>query len=184
MVGVAQRQRRGHWDTTPANAWGATVVRRFAELYPASAITGTTRVSLAGGSAAQSWPMPADAQPLSIPLAAGAMRLRHDGGGSPWATVRVRAAVPLTQPLNAGYRIKRTMHIVKAADPKRLVRGDVVKVRIEVPAAAGRPWMLVNEPVPPGATIVSNRSEEHTSELQSLMRISYAVFYLKHKTIT
>src|SRR3546814_8359867 len=26
------------------------------------------------------------------------------------------------------------------------------------------------------------RSEEHTSELQSLMRISYAVFCLKHKT--
>src|SRR3546814_5815117 len=26
------------------------------------------------------------------------------------------------------------------------------------------------------------RSEEHTSELQSLMRISYAVFGLKHKT--
>src|SRR3546814_4871366 len=31
----------------------------------------------------------------------------------------------------------------------------------------------------PGAT---NRSEEHTSELQSLMRISYAVFCLKKKT--
>src|SRR3546814_3928885 len=28
------------------------------------------------------------------------------------------------------------------------------------------------------------RSEEHTSELQSLMRISYAVFYLKHKIRT
>src|SRR3546814_1954147 len=28
------------------------------------------------------------------------------------------------------------------------------------------------------------RSEEHTSELQSLMRISYAVFCLKKKTIT
>src|SRR3546814_1271407 len=27
------------------------------------------------------------------------------------------------------------------------------------------------------------RSEEHTSELQSLMRISYAVFFLKKKTI-
>src|SRR3546814_7729864 len=26
------------------------------------------------------------------------------------------------------------------------------------------------------------RSEEHTSEIQSLMRISYAVFCLKHKT--
>src|SRR3546814_4080042 len=29
----------------------------------------------------------------------------------------------------------------------------------------------------------SHRSEEHTSELQSLMRISYAVFCLKKKTI-
>src|SRR3546814_19767253 len=30
--------------------------------------------------------------------------------------------------------------------------------------------------------IEGNRSEEHTSELQSLMRISYAVFCLKKKT--
>src|SRR3546814_5040837 len=29
-----------------------------------------------------------------------------------------------------------------------------------------------------------SRSEEHTSELQSLMRISYAVFCLKKKTLT
>src|SRR3546814_8142642 len=29
-----------------------------------------------------------------------------------------------------------------------------------------------------------DRSEEHTSELQSLMRISYAVFCLKHKNPT
>src|SRR3546814_7894646 len=35
---------------------------------------------------------------------------------------------------------------------------------------------------PPGcAAGVANRSEEHTSELQSLMRISYAVFCLKKK---
>src|SRR3546814_9209158 len=32
------------------------------------------------------------------------------------------------------------------------------------------------------ATIKAARSEEHTSELQSLMRISYAVFCLKKKT--
>src|SRR3546814_4675273 len=33
-------------------------------------------------------------------------------------------------------------------------------------------------------TIPIERSEEHTSELQSLMRISYAVFCLKKKTQT
>src|SRR3546814_780778 len=32
-----------------------------------------------------------------------------------------------------------------------------------------------------GKTVVKTRSEEHTSELQSLMRISYAVFCLKKK---
>src|SRR3546814_7245343 len=36
------------------------------------------------------------------------------------------------------------------------------------------------DPHPPGAG-VARRSEEHTSELQSLMRISYAVFCLKKK---
>src|SRR3546814_6747695 len=34
----------------------------------------------------------------------------------------------------------------------------------------------------PASTVASQRSEEHTSELQSLMRISYAVFCLKKKT--
>src|SRR3546814_6820781 len=34
-----------------------------------------------------------------------------------------------------------------------------------------------------GKTTLLNRSAEHTSELQSLMRISYAVFCLKKKTL-
>src|SRR3546814_9143699 len=39
-------------------------------------------------------------------------------------------------------------------------------------------------PSPPWVGCVSARSEEHTSELQSLMRISYAVFCLKKKNHT
>src|SRR3546814_3610685 len=37
-------------------------------------------------------------------------------------------------------------------------------------------------PAAAGAVTETERSEEHTSELQSLMRISYAVFCLKKKT--
>src|SRR3546814_7681432 len=40
------------------------------------------------------------------------------------------------------------------------------------------------DPGPQGAMHDSIRSEEHTSELQSLMRISYAVFCLKKKKKT
>src|SRR3546814_5229123 len=36
---------------------------------------------------------------------------------------------------------------------------------------------------PASRAVSSSRSEEHTSELQSLMRISYAVFCLKKKNI-
>src|SRR3546814_4819984 len=38
--------------------------------------------------------------------------------------------------------------------------------------------------IAPLAAPIHNRSEEHTSELQSLMRISYAVFCLKKKNKT
>src|SRR3546814_6499297 len=34
------------------------------------------------------------------------------------------------------------------------------------------------------AALINDRSEEHTSELQSLMRISYAVFCLKKKKLS
>src|SRR3546814_13211524 len=46
-------------------------------------------------------------------------------------------------------------------------------------AAPGRPWWTT----PTGSSLIRRRprSEEHTSELQSLMRISYAVFCLKKK---
>src|SRR3546814_10475056 len=42
--------------------------------------------------------------------------------------------------------------------------------------------MLAGEDGPGGIHFQDYRSEEHTSELQTLMRISYAVFCLKKKT--
>src|SRR3546814_9153566 len=42
---------------------------------------------------------------------------------------------------------------------------------------------LAHHAAPGVGTIDLRRSEEHTSELQSLMRISYAVFCLKKQTI-
>src|SRR3546814_10180649 len=43
---------------------------------------------------------------------------------------------------------------------------------------------LLGKPMPERSLAGPRRSEEHTSELQSLMRISYAVFCLKKKTQT
>src|SRR3546814_2311057 len=58
-----------------------------------------------------------------------------------------------------------------------LTRHDTGSGRVHPPLAAPRPAARV-PPHPP-----LWRSEEHTSELQSLMRISYAVFCLTKKNI-
>lgn len=156
MTGVAQRQWRGHWDTTPANAWGTVVARRFGGIYPASAVKGTTMAALGGRSASVSWPLAANASPVRLPLVAGTMSLSQSGGAGPWATVSVHAAVPLKTPLNAGYRLKREVSVISARRKDRLSQGDVVRVRLTVEASAERTWVVISDPLAPGATVVSD----------------------------
>src|SRR3546814_4454548 len=54
----------------------------------------------------------------------------------------------------------------------------VTGTRVPSPSFNTPAPMVRHEPPPPDT---ARRSEEHTSELQSLMRISYAVFCLKKK---
>src|SRR3546814_2878396 len=55
---------------------------------------------------------------------------------------------------------------------------------VEIPAFAGMTLLYSASVLSPSSGIPIERSEEHTSELQSLMRISYAVFCLKKKKNT
>ncbi|WP_085808358.1 alpha-2-macroglobulin [Sphingomonas sp. TZW2008] len=156
MIGTALRQRRGHWDTTPANAWGTLAVRRFAALYPAQAIGGTTTLSLGAQTQSRGWPLDSAARlaRFALPAAPTPLRLAQAGGAGPWASVAVKAAVPLTQPLAAGYRLSRKFDVVQARNAGRLTRGDVVRVTLTVQASAERNWVVVSDPVPPGATVI------------------------------
>ncbi|MBT2189118.1 alpha-2-macroglobulin [Sphingobium sp. H33] len=156
MTGVAQRQWHGHWDTTPANAWGAVVARRFGGLYPASAVTGATRVALGPNSRTVAWPLAANAGPVRLPLVPGPMSLSQTGGVGPWATVSVRAAVPLRAPLMAGYRLSRAISVVSARQQGRFSQGDVIRVKLTIEASAERTWVVISDPLPPGATVVSD----------------------------
>src|SRR3546814_8866065 len=65
---------------------------------------------------------------------------------------------------------------------------DIARVATEGAPASGRAWTQLcasrfdaGGGAIPGNPLLDERSEEHTSELQSLMRISYAVFCLKKK---
>src|SRR3546814_7833862 len=63
--------------------------------------------------------------------------------------------------------------------PRRSVRDHPAAPEGEAPRLRCRALLQVLKPPPMSAP--HKRSEEHTSELQSLMRISYAVFCLKKK---
>src|SRR3546814_1542509 len=58
-----------------------------------------------------------------------------------------------------------------------IARADVAKTGVNGHATVNIDGQLLQLPT----RISDSRSEEHTSELQSLMRISYAVFCLKKK---
>src|SRR3546814_2207153 len=79
------------------------------------------------------------------------------------AQVLGQAPTP-AQILNIETRLARSMRAEAAADPQAWL---ALPLADQLQAAAKR------------ATTDIQRSEEHTSELQSLMRISYAVFCLK-----
>src|SRR3546814_6541085 len=65
-------------------------------------------------------------------------------------------------------------------------RGDIVAVSLQGDYGKPRPALIVQSNLLAALESVvicpiTSRSEEHTSELQSLMRISYPVFFLKKK---
>lgn len=158
MVGAALRQRRGHWDTTTANAWGVVAARRFAALYPASAVAGITTGTLGGQRVSRSWPLPDPQRTFvfALPSAPTPLTLGQSGGAGPWATVQVKAAVPLREALSAGYTLSKKVEVVQAKTKGVLTRGDVVRVTLTVVATADRNWVVVADPVPAGATVIGS----------------------------
>ncbi len=153
MTGVALRQRQGHWDTTPGNAWGTVAVRRFGQAYPPAAPGGVTTASL-GGQSLTSTGLKPPTLSLPLPRAPGSLLLDHAGGAGPWATVSVRAAVPLTAPAFAGYRISRAVSFVQRQRPDRISRGDVARITLTVDAPVDRTWVVVEDPIPAGSSIL------------------------------
>src|SRR3546814_5524735 len=97
-------------------------------------------------------------------------RFRSDGGG------RREASIPRGSPAVRALGLSKRVGLRARRGDRRQPPG----ARDAGRAPAGRSADRCNGGGGPSA-IDARRSEEHTSELQSLMRISYAVFCLKKK---
>src|SRR3546814_3317593 len=94
-------------------------------------------------------------------------------------------------PYTTLFRSRQFIPCGMAGDMHHLVvRGNDVHAQADELALDAADRLLVARNLPgredDGISLLQDdvRSEEHTSELQSLMRISYAVFCLKNKNIT
>jgi hypothetical protein len=154
--GALARQQRGHWSTTTANAWGVLAFEKFSEAFEKTPVAGESRASLAGESRALAWAAGPDGGVLALPWPAGpgTLRVTQAGSGRPWAFVAARAALPLAEPLAAGFRIRRSVTPVEARTPGRVSRGDTARVTLAIDAQSDMTWVVVDDPIPAGARIL------------------------------
>ncbi len=154
--GSLGRQQRGRWNTTVANAWGVLAMEKFSAAFEKAPVAGATRANVGSQQRTFDWASGQDGTEwlFSWPKGPGNLELEHDGSGKPWATVSSLAAIPLKQPLFTGYRIERRVAAVEQAQKGRWTRGDVMRVRLDLEAQSDMGWVVVNDPVPAGASVL------------------------------
>jgi len=154
--GALARQQRGRWNTTTANAWGALAFEKFSAAFEKDPVRGESEAALGGARRRLAWSADPEGGELALPwpAAPATLGLSHAGSGHPWAFVTARAAIPLREPLAAGFRIRRSVSFLEQRAPGRVSRGDVARVSLEVDAQSDMTWVVVDDPIPAGARIL------------------------------
>jgi uncharacterized protein YfaS (alpha-2-macroglobulin family) len=158
LRGALAQQRRGAWDLTVANAWGTLAVEKFARAFEKTGVAGITTASLANTAQKVEWAEMPKGKAFAFPWPSQgtALAVDHMGAGHPWVTMLARAAIPLQAPLWSGYRLTKTLTPIDASAVGRFSRGDLVRVRLTVEAERDMTWVVVNDPIPAGASHVGS----------------------------
>lgn len=156
--GALGRQQRGHWNTTVANAWGVLAMEKFSAAFESTPVSGATAVQYGPTKKSVTWPRADGVAAVELPWReeAASLAVNHAGTGKPWLMVCATAALPLDEPVSTGYKIVRTVMPVTQLAAGRWSRGDVVRVRLELEAQSDMSWVVVDDPVPGGATVLGS----------------------------
>jgi hypothetical protein len=158
VTGALGRQQHGHWSTTVANAWGTLAMEKFSRAFEATPVSGYTEAEVLTVKKGMQWTETSKQSALNFPWgdSAAALSIKHTGTGKPWAIIQSRAALPLRQPLFTGYRIQRSIEPVEQKESGVWSKGDVARIKLVLDAQADMTWVVVDDPVPAGATILGS----------------------------
>ena len=154
MAGAMTMQSRGAWTTTTSNAWGTLAVSKFARAFESKSVSGTTTAVMDAVKKQLQWAQDPKGGTLAFPWPSGPadLSVEHAGGGNPWVQVRANAAIPLKAPLSSGYRITKTLTPVESSHTGGWHQGDLVRVHLKIEAQTDMTWVVVNDPIPAGAS--------------------------------
>ena len=160
MIGTLQRQQRGHWGTTTANAWGRLTLEKFSRLFENQPVNGVTRATLENTAPQiHSWAAQPNGGKLQLPWpaqGAGTLTVTHEGSGKPWLTLQSLAAVQLKQPFSSGYRVIKTVTPLEQQKSGVWRRGDTMRIKLDIDAQTDMTWVALNDPIPAGASILGS----------------------------
>jgi uncharacterized protein YfaS (alpha-2-macroglobulin family) len=143
-------------------------VEAFSKRFEREPVAGSTRVGFEPGPAPKTldWGKATSGDTLALGWPAGfgvggnkadtTVKVTHEGSGKPWLTFTSKAAVPLTAPFSSGYRITKTVTPVEQKVAGKYSRGDVLRVRIELDVQADMTWVVIDDPIPGGSTLLGN----------------------------
>jgi uncharacterized protein YfaS (alpha-2-macroglobulin family) len=156
--GVIARIKRGRWDTSIANAWGVTLFNQFANKFENEKVAGATTINTKEQSEIVDWKTKNKNQLTNLKWPSGreadTVNFQHNGSGKPWVHLETLAALPLKKPLDMGYQILKSTVAVVQKSPDTKSAGDVYNVVLKVTAKTDQMWVVVNDPIPAGATIL------------------------------
>jgi alpha-2-macroglobulin len=157
VKGLFSRQRNGAWDLTTANAWGVLALEKFSNEFEKEPVTGITEFSMNGEKKSHDWNKSSRAWDELFPWGKdkSELKITHSGTGKPWVTVQSKAALPIKEPIKNGFTIEKIVTPIEQKNSGSYTRGDVLRIKLKIKSDADMSWVVVNDPVPSGATILS-----------------------------
>ncbi len=156
LRGAMERQARGRWYTTTANAWAVIALDAYAKRYERDAVSGTTKATLAKAAVEHRWQGSEGAPKLSLPWPAteDKLAISHSGNGKPWVSLQTLAAIPTGAPRAFGYKVSREVTPMQEKEKGKVSRGDLWRVSLTVEAEQDMTWVVLSDPIPAGARIL------------------------------
>lgn len=177
--GVIARLQRGIWDSTMANAWGVTALRKFSSKYESTPVTGKTEVGFASKKESVDWTKNKESSKIFFNWDKTSkdkeqpVTFKSEGTGKPWVSLQTLSAMPLKAPLDLGYAVSKKMSAVEKKSEGKWSVGDVVNVEITVKAKSDQSWVVINDPIPGGASHLGSGLDGESMALTKGMPGSY-----------